>query len=37
MVSITVEEPDLEGAEVDRPVSVVLGHQSHRLPAQGSG
>ena len=28
-------ELGVEGAEVDRPVSVVLGHQSHRLPTQG--
>ena len=34
MASIAVQEPDLEGTEVDRPVSIVFGLQSHRLPAQ---
>ena len=35
IVSITVQESDLKGSEVDTPVPVILGHQSHRLPAQG--
>ena len=33
-VGLAVQEPDLQGAEVDRPVSVVLGQRSHRFPAQ---
>ena len=34
-VVMAVQESDLEWSEVDRPVSVILGKQSHRLSAQG--